>query len=163
MYQINDVIVYENGGVCKIKDIGVPDFLKTDEQYYKMQPVSGDGGTIYVKINNDNNFMRSVISKEEAEYLLSELPKMKALYDGIDKIREKEYRDIIKSCECRQCFQMLKGILKERSRREEGGKKLNMYDDRNLQKVVKLLSAEYSVVFNITMEQAKAKIENALT
>ena len=30
MFQLNDVIVYENGGVCTIKDIGVPEFLHTD-------------------------------------------------------------------------------------------------------------------------------------
>ncbi len=162
MYQINDIIVYENGGVCKIKDIGVPDFLKTNEQYYKMQPVSNDGGTIYVKTNNDKIIMRLIISREEAEDFLLELPRMEALYDENDKIRQKEFHDIIKSCECKQYFQMLKGIMIERSRKIKDGKKLNMNDEKILQKVEKLLSEEYSMVFNISMYQAKIKIKDAM-
>jgi len=163
MYQINDVVVYENGGVCKIKDIVVPDFLKTNEQYYKMQPLGDENGIIYVKTSNDKLVLRPVITREQAEAILLELPNMEALFDENDKIRDKEYRDVIKSCECGPCFQMLKGITKERNRRMKDGKKLNASDDRNLQKVEKLLSAEFSVVFNISVENAETKIKNAMS
>lgn len=162
MYQINDVIVYENGGVCKIKDIGIPDFVTTDEKYYTLQPICDNGGTIYVKINNDKVFMRSVITKEEAESYLSEVPKMKELYSTNDKIRDKEFKEAIKSCEFKRCLQVAKGITMERSRRNKAGKKLNMSDDKNLQKVGKLLTAECSIVFDISMEQAKTRITDAM-
>lgn len=162
MYQINDVIVYENGGVCKITDIGVPDFVTTDERYYTLQPICDNGGTIYVKINNDKVFMRSVITKEEAESYLSEVPKMEELYSTNDKLRDKEFREAIKSCEFKKCLQVIKGITMERNRRNKTGKRLNMSDDKNLQKAGKLVSAECSVIFDITMEEAKSKIKEAI-
>ena len=55
-----------------------------------------------------------------------------------------------------------KGISNAQNRKISSGKKLNMNDDRYLHKVEELLSAEYSVVFHISLDQAKEKISSAL-
>lgn len=162
MYQINDVIVYENGGVCKIADIGVPDFVTTEERYYKLQPICDNGGTIYVKLNSNKVFMRSVITKEEAENYLSEVDELEEIYSSNDKLRDREFQEAIKSCEFKRCLQVVKGITMERNRRNKTGKKLNMSDDRNLQRAGKLIAAECSVIFDISIEQAKMKIQAAM-
>ncbi|MBU9727058.1 CarD family transcriptional regulator [Diplocloster modestus] len=162
MFQINDVIVYENGGVCTIKDIGVPEFLHTDIQYYTMQPVCDMGRTIYVKTKDNKAYMRTIVSRDEAEEYLTELPAMVGVYNEDDKIRDKEFGSILKSCECSRCFRMYKGISIAQNRKILNGKKLNMNDDRYLHKVEELLSAEYSVIFHISLDQAKEKISSAL-
>ncbi|WMJ89033.1 CarD family transcriptional regulator [Anaerocolumna sp. MB42-C2] len=162
MYQINDMIVYKNSGVCRIEDIGIPCFVETQEQYYQITPIFDLNGKLYVKINRDKLMFRSITSLEEAELFLSELPSMNGIYNANDKTREKEYRDILKACECKQCLSMLKGILRERNKKLETGKTLNMTDERNLQRVEKLLNDEFSIVFNITTEQAKLRINNAM-
>lgn len=162
MFKINDVVVYESRGVYKIQKIDMLDFLKTKEEYYIMHPVNNDGSTIYVRTDNDKVAMRGVISKEKAEDFLSELPEMEVLYDQNDKVREKEYQSVLRSGECGRYFSMMKGIRKEQEKRSESGKKLSMNDDRNLHKVENILLVELSVVFNITVDQVKVKINDAI-
>ncbi|MGB8454238.1 MAG: CarD family transcriptional regulator [Anaerocolumna sp.] len=162
MYQINDMVVYKNGGVCKIEDIGIPYFVETKEQYYKMIPLCDENGKLYVKMSNDKLMFRSLISTSEAESYLEQLSDMDGLYNINDKAREKEYRDVLRSCECMQCLCMLKGILREHNKKIKTGKNLNMMDEKNLQQVEKLLNTEFAVVFNISTEQAKLRIEDAM-
>ena len=162
MFQINDMIVYKNSGVCRIEDIGVPYFLETKEQYYKIIPICDVSGKLYVKVCRDKLMFRSITSLGEAELYLSELSSMDGIYNANDKATEKEYRDILKDCECKQCLSMLKGIVHEHNKKIKTGKNLNMADERNLQRVEKLLDDEFSIVFNITTEQAKLRIKYAM-
>ncbi len=162
MYQIGDILVYENGGVCEVVAIGTPDFLKSEERYYTLQPVFDNAGTLYVKVENDRHILRPLICKEEADGIFAEASNMEVLYNPNDKLREREFKEVIRSCESRQWFAMLKGILQEEKRREQNGKKLSMSDDRNMQKVFKLLSSEFALVYSISPEEAKEKIKGAI-
>ncbi|MEG2349159.1 MAG: CarD family transcriptional regulator [Hungatella sp.] len=163
MYQINDVIVYGCSEVCSIKDIGVPDFIETGEEYYYLQPVCNEATTLYVKIANSKKTMRDILSKEEATELLYDGSKINALYDKNDKVREREYSSIIRSCECIQWMEMLKGITTEKLRRAAQGKKLSMNDEQYMKKVENSLAAEFSIIFHITMAQAKENITLAIS
>ena len=106
--------------------------------------------------------MRNILSKENAEDLLSELPTIEALYNQNDKVREKEFRDIIRSCDCKQLLQMLKGILLEKKQKETTGKKLSLNDEQNFHKVESCLANEFSEIFHISVEQAKKQIKLAM-
>jgi CarD family transcriptional regulator len=162
MYQIGDIVVYENGGVCKVEDIGTPDFLKSEERYYTLQPVFDDAGTLYVKVENDRHILRPLISKEETDGIFAEVKEIEPLYNSNDKLRDREFKEALRSCECRQWFAMLKGILAEQIKREKIGKKLNMSDDRNKQKVFRLLTAEVAMVYSISQDEAKEMIKGAI-
>ncbi len=162
MFKVNDLVVYENGGVCSVEEIGSPDFVKNEEVYYTLQPIFDKAGTIYVKVQNDRHVLRPIISKDESKKYLDNISNIEPMYSDNDKQRDKEFKEAIRSCECKQWFSMLKGIIKERKRREAGGKKLNMSDDRNMQKVGKLLTSEYSAVLEIPFDEARAMIEGVV-
>lgn len=162
MYQINDAVIHRSAGAGRVVDICIPDFVKSKERYYKIQPVGEMDGILYVKIENGEEQMRSVITESEAGEYLEHLSEMESRYSDNDKAREKEFKEMIRSCECKQWLEMLKGILNERARRIAAGRKLSMNDEKNLQKVEKLIAGEFAVVFNISLEQAKGKIVSAL-
>ncbi len=162
MFKVNDLVVYENGGVCTVEEIGSPDFVSDDEVYYTLQPIFDKAGTIYVKVKNDRHVIRPVISSDEAREYLDEISEIEPMYSDNDKQRDKEFKEALRSCECRQWFSMLKGIIMERDRRVAGGKKLNMSDDRNMQKVGKLLTSEYSAALDISFEEAREMLEEIL-
>lgn len=158
MFKVNDVVVYGYSEVCCVKDIGVPDFVTNEEPYYYLQPVCNASSTIYVKTSNATNAMRCIISPQKAEEILSELPSIEGLYDKNDRVREKEYKDLMLACDFDKCVQMLKGITIEKGVKEKNGKKLNMNDERNLHKVENCLAAEFAMCLQITIPQAKDKI-----
>ena len=162
MFKVNDLVVYENGGVCTVEKIGSPDFVKDEEQYYTLQPVYDRAGTIYVKVENDRHVIRPIISKDEAKDYLDHISEIEPMYSNNDKQRDKEFKEALRSCECKQWFSMLKGIIGERDRRVAGGKKLNMSDDRNMQKVGKRLTSEYSAVLEISFDEAREMLEGIL-
>ncbi len=162
MYQIGDVLVYENGGVCEVTAIGTPDFLKSEERYYTLQPVFDDAGILYVKVENDRHILRPLISREEADQIFEKALEIDPMYNSNDKLREREFKEVLRSCECSQWFAMLKGIIQEQAKREKIGKKLNMSDDRNMQKVFRLLSSEFAMVYSISQDEAKEKIKGAI-
>ena len=68
LYNVNDVVVYGNTGVCRVVDIGTPQFHGVDKKqsYYTLKPIFGDG-VIYCPVDNNRVFIRPIISKEEAE------------------------------------------------------------------------------------------------
>jgi CarD family transcriptional regulator len=163
LYKVNDIIVYSNGGVCVIRDIGIPDFVESKETYYQMQSLSDtNNGTIYVKVNHDDTKLRAIITEDEANELLANIPIMEPLYSPNDKVRDREYNEIIKSCQCERALCMMKGIFKERLLKIASGKKLCMNDDRNLLRISKLLNIEFATALKISIEQAEAKLEKAL-
>ncbi|WP_343208596.1 CarD family transcriptional regulator [Anaerolentibacter hominis] len=159
MYKINDVVVYENNGVYRIRDIGTPDFLNTTDQYYILQAVCNKEGTLYVKTGSNKLLMRAVIIRETAQQLLDKLPDLEPLYEENGRLRETQYHEIIKSCKCENCLRMLKGILREEKRRAALGKRLNISDERNLKTVLELLSAELSVALHEPIDEVKDRLK----
>ena len=162
MFKINDIVVYENGGVCSVEDIGTPDFVSGDDVYYTLKPMFDKGGTIYVKVQNDKHVIRHVISRQEATEYLDNISSIEPMYSHNDKQRDKDFKEALKSCECEKWISMLKGILEEKNRRLKAGKKLNMSDDRNMQKVGKLLTSEYAVVLKMSFDDTREMLEGAL-
>lgn len=160
MFKINDVIVYENGGVCQIRDIGVPDFIKTGQVYYKLQPINTTGNIIYVKLEN-KHMLRYTISKKQAEQYVGSLPELEGLYNKNNKFREKEYAEILKTGDYKQYLEIYKGIEQEKSKRSLIGKSLNTTDDRNLKKIVKLICTEFSIAMEISEEEVRQKMVTA--
>lgn len=153
MYNVNDVVVHENGGVYRIAAIGKPDFVDGPETYYTLRSVGNDESTIYVKLNNDKVYMRPVMSRKEAKEYLEQLPEMTAEYEANNKERERLSEQILKSCEVSQYLKLMKAILLEQDRKKKNGKKLNCSDEKNLQRAEKMLISEFAIVFNITVEK----------
>ena len=159
MYAIGDLVVYENGGVCRVSAIGTPDFLKGNEKYYTLQPVFDNAGTIYVKVENDKHVLRPLKSKDDIEACIGASGEIEPMYEANDKIRDQEFKDAIRSCDYAVWVAVLKGIAAEQTRREKIGKHLNMRDERCLNRVVTLLSTEYSVACDVPREDALKIIE----
>lgn len=163
MYRKSDIIVYPNGGVCVIEDIGKPEFIQSDDVYYQMRSLINNLGTIYVKVDQVRSKIRTIITCEEAETLIAQIPTMEPIYNVNDKVRDREFNDIIKSCECEQALCMMKGIFTERIRKSAAGKNLCLNDDRNYNAISKLIFLEFSLALSMSAEQAGRRIEAAFT
>ena len=76
MFEIGEYVVYGVKGVCRIEDITHIDISGADKNrlYYVLAPIGDANGKIYVPTDNQKIVIRRVISKEEAEKLIQELP-----------------------------------------------------------------------------------------
>ena len=52
MFQVNDVIIYGNQGVCKIAAIEEKSISGAKREYFTLRPIKEQGPTIYAPTNN---------------------------------------------------------------------------------------------------------------
>lgn len=159
MYNVNDIVVYKNGGVCRVEEIGTPAFVKTGEDYYKLRSLVYEGSIVYVKVGPD---MRRIISAEQASGFLKGNYRVKPCYNKDFKCREREFREMMNSCELESWLGMLKGICSERTRRSKEGKSLKESDKRFLSRVEGLVSSEFSAALGISKTEATEQVERVL-
>ena len=77
MFRKEDYVVYGDLGVCQVQDIVERKFDGLDKAhlYYVLAPVYQDG-VLYVPADNPRIFLRAVISAEEANRLIDQIPTM---------------------------------------------------------------------------------------
>ena len=78
MYEIGQLIVYGNEGVCRVEEIGTPKISGVDKHrdYYTLAPIYREG-KVFTPVDS-KVFMRPVITREEALALIDRIPQMTA-------------------------------------------------------------------------------------
>ncbi len=117
MFNIGDLLFYSTNGVCRVSEICSSPFDSTDTRsFYKLTPVSDNSSlVIYTPVDNAFVVMRSLISREEAEALLSRLQTIEKVAVAIEKHRKDAYREAIREGDPEGFVKILKTV---RARRE---------------------------------------------
>ena len=147
MYQVNDVIVYDNRGVYKICGIGSLEFLSKEKSYYTLQSLEDSKAIIYIPTDKQDKLCQ-LISEEQAVYWLSEIPNIPDRYNSNPKERDKEYSRILQSRDCMH--------------RKSNGRNLNVQDESNLRKIEKRISVEFSAALRVSQEEVEERIDKML-
>lgn len=127
-----DYIVYRKE-TCKI--------IEKEDGYYKLVPVNDT--SIKYKVPVDSNFLKKVITKEEIDRLLLEIPEINTIDLGEKQI-EQEYKELMKS-----------GT-------HEDLVKISEIDDEYFRRAEKYLYEEIGIVLNLSFENTKEYIINKL-
>lgn len=160
MFQVGDLIVYGNAGVCKVEKIGAPELSGAeDKDYYTLLPYYSQNSKIFTPCDNDRVVMRPVISKKEAQKLLKDIPKIKVLIITDEKKREECYKETMKSCDCREFISMIKTIHKRKKVRLAEGKKVTASDERYFSMAEDKLYGELAIALGIDKNDVKGKIK----
>lgn len=131
MFEVNEYVTHISGGICQIKDVTPLNIPGADKsrKYYVLQPIRGNGSTVFVPTDNDSA-MRKIVTEDEALKLIDEIPDIKEMAIDNEKLRETIYRDAIKSCDLRNLVSVLKNLYVRRNKRIEEGKKTTATDDK---------------------------------
>ncbi|MCQ5131126.1 CarD family transcriptional regulator [Butyricicoccus faecihominis] len=165
MFQVGDFIVYGNNGACQVKAISTPglDPETPDRRYYTIQPVCGTE-TIYIPVDS-KVFMRPVMSKGEAEDLISRIPDISEtpLETKDLHILTDSYRQVFLSHDCGQLVQLIKTTYRKNRTAVQNGKKPSEIDARFRKKAEELLHGELSVALGIPVENVPQYIESKIS
>ena len=76
MFEKGEYVVYGSKGVCWIQDITNIDIPGADQKrlYYIMHPVQNSEQTLYLPTDSTKAIIRRVMTKEEANQLIQEIP-----------------------------------------------------------------------------------------
>lgn len=154
MFTKGDYVVYGLDGVCRIEGIETPDIMDIpkDKKYYVLFPVS-QSGKIYVPVNSAESKMRNVISKREAEELISKLQEIEPLKTENEKTAEELYKKCIKSYDCTEWVRLIKYIYQRKQKRSKDGKKMTARDEKYMKMAEEALYSELGIALDVPKEQ----------
>ena len=146
MYHIDELVMYGGTGVCRVADIGHPDFVPDEDRlYYFLDPVY-QNGIIYAPTDNDRVFMRPVLSAEEVQALIEEIPGLAVV-----------------SHSCIDMLQMAKSIYLKMLDALSHNKKLGQIDKRFMKRAEDLLYGEFAVALNKSRDDVEEYVHRKMT
>lgn len=156
MFQVNDVIIYGNQGVCEIIDIEEKTINGTKKEYYVLKPIQYQGSTIYAPTNNEiiRKKMRRLLTVNEINALIDSMPDEKTVW--IDNVNERKecYKNLLASGNHSAMIQMIKTIYAQKKEREAAGKRLHVMDEHFFKDAEQILYNEFQYVLNLSGKDA---------
>ena len=162
MYEIGQLIVYGNEGVCRVEEIGTPKISGVDKHrdYYTLAPIYRK---VFTPVDS-KVFMRPVITREEALALIDRIPQMTAqVYENANlRFLNEHYQQCIQDYTCADLLQLIKDVRAKRRLMTARGKKLGLVDERYMKRAEEMLHGELAVALGVTREQVPQFIADAL-
>jgi len=164
MFETGEYVVYGRTGICRV--MGVTTMKVADASgeklYYVLRPGGDTDGKIFTPVEGGKQVLRAVISREEAEELISQIPSIETLSIENEKFREESYKECIRTCECKDLIRIIKTIYQRKMSRISRGKKTTATDERYLKMAEDHLYSEFSVLLGIPKENMGSYIEERL-
>lgn len=164
MFEVGEYVVYGNKGVCRIDDITHIDISGADKErlYYVLAPVGDVSGKIYAPTDNLKTTMRKVISREEADRLIKELPDIEMLWVPDDKQREAKYKEAMQTCDYRAWVSIVKTLHLRMKERTAQGKKITALDERYMRAAENELYSELSLTLGIPKDSMESYLKEKI-
>ncbi|HAG70021.1 MAG TPA: CarD family transcriptional regulator [Lachnospiraceae bacterium] len=155
MFQKDDMVVYGSQSVCRIVNIGTLSMSMIDrkKKYYTLKPIYQRDSVVYVPVDSEKPVMRPVITKEQAQKLIKNIPNIKAAWIEKEVEREQEYKKAISSCDPEQLIMIIKTLYSRKKARIEDGKKVTVIDERYFKMAEKQLHEELAYALEIPKEE----------
>ena len=102
MYNINDYLIYQRK-VCIVKEI-LNNYIN-DIDYYLLKPIDDTSLTIKIPVNSKG--IRNLITKDEIDNLILEIPNIKTITTD-NKLIENVYRNLLKEDNHKSLIKIIK-------------------------------------------------------
>jgi len=156
MFRKGAYVIHGSNGVCRVDDVGPLSGMGSGgKNYYTLTPVYSNGGKIFSPVDNVRIVLRPVLTKQEAEELLTHMDEIDELEVADEKRREEAYKQAFYSGECENLVSMLKAIHTRGELRSAQGKRATASDERYMHMAEDCLFGELAVSFGISREEAK--------
>ena len=151
MFEVGEYVVYGCKGVCRVDQITHIDIPGSDKDrlYYVLTPLEDKSGKIYAPTDNQKIAMRRVITRQEAEHLIEEMPQIEGLWISDEKQREHTYKEALKTCDYRAWISIIKALYFRKKERIAQGKKITSLDEKYLKAAEDELYSELSLTLGI--------------
>lgn len=154
MFTQGDYVVYENMGVCQVKDIVPRQQAAADGQMlcYLLQPLS-QTCSVQTPVGSTKVYMRPVITKQEAEQLIDSIPDVcpKPYYNKTVSQLTEHYKRCLQTRDCRDMIEMTLSIYLKRKEVEAQNRKFSAIDEKYMKRAEDLLHGELAVALGISV------------
>ena len=159
MFSVGELIAYGNTGVCRIESI------ESDKagQRYVLRPLY-QSCTISLPVDSPKDFMRPLISKDEAMSLIDSIPGVSAepYHNKVMRQLTEHYESALKNYTCESLVELTASIYAKKLQAERERRKFGAIDERYMKRAEALLFGEFAAVLDIPREAVRAFISERL-
>lgn len=155
MYQVGDLVIYGRTGVCRVARVE-----RIDKQdYYALKPLY-QTCDILAPVNG-KVFIRPIISREEANALIDDIPgyNASALEGMSTRELTEHYQAAIATHDCKDLFKLTMSIHDKRQTALREKKKFGAVDERFMKEGESLLFGELAAALDIPVEEVRSYIK----
>lgn len=156
MFNINDYVVYKKE-VCRVKEIKENGL--DNSFYYVLVPITDESLKIEVPTANRLGYLRNLISKEEIDDIIKNIPNIRIIEEN-DRLIENEYKELLKKGTFEDLITIIKTTYLRNKAREDSKKKISDKDNTYFNLAEKYLYTEFSIVLNKSYEDTKKYVED---
>ena len=110
MFEIGQIVVHHEYGLCKIKDIELISYVNKD--YYIMYPLDNDKTKIMVPCDNASSMCRKLINKKECLEMIDSIDSLDDTFIIDNKKRKEESLKLLQSENLLDIAKLLKTLAK---------------------------------------------------
>ena len=164
MFAAGDYVVYGRVGICQVKGTTTMEMegIPKDRLYYVLIPDGKTEGTIYTPVDNMKQVLRPVMTKEEAEDLITSIPEIEELEIENEKLREEKYKECLKTCDGTEMCRIIKTIYSRKMKRMKSGKRVTAVDERYMKLAEDNLYSELSLLLGVPKENMVSYISEKI-
>ena len=101
--------------------------FRQEEGILYAEAIYDTGGTLYMPVANERNQIRGVITHDEAQALIEDIPNIEALWVTDEKKRESLYKEAVFKNQCKEWIAIIKtSYLRKMDRLSSGKKSINV-------------------------------------
>ena len=154
MFQPGEVMVYGTSGVCRVEEITRLPGGDRKRMYYKLKPLWQDG-VIYAPVDSEKIPMRRVISRQEAEALIDQMPGIQAAVCRGTTVQAlaQQYQSAVRDGGHQALIEMMKSIYLKRGQAEAKNRRLGMVDERYMKQAERMLYGELATALEIPYDE----------
>lgn len=162
MFNIGDYMICGANGVCKVEEVGPLEVngISQERMYYTLRPVYASESTVFTPVDNEKIIMRPILTREEAQALIDDIPNIEIFLVDDDKKKEVLYKEALRSCDCKQLVKIIKTTYLNQKARLAAGKKIIMGDKKYFQMAEEHLYGELALALEMDKSEVKSFVVN---
>lgn len=162
-FEIGDQIIYGSMGVCTVVDIAVPDLPGATRECYVLKPHYVANSKVYAPVEENPVKMRSLLTPEEVQSLIDDLPQIQAFPANKEKQElYNTYRSVIRSADSFLLAKLLKTLHEKKKRVVAQRKVIPSAEKEYFDTAEKMLYGEIAVALQMPIEEVEDYIVDRL-
>ena len=164
MFEVGEYIVYGINGICRVEDVCASPYDQTDPRvYYLLVPLNNPmSSTIYTPVDNERVPMRRLMTREEIEALIADMPTIDLLTVPVEKQRREIYRATIGTLAPHGYVQVIKTVHRRREELTAAHKHFPVTDLEYGRLAKHLLYSECAHVLGLSEENMEEYINSRI-
>jgi CarD family transcriptional regulator len=162
MYNIGDLVICGDSGVCRVEAIGKLDvpYIDRNRLYYTLSPIYRNG-KIFVPTET-KVFMRPVLTFSEAQRIIDLIPSIEEIdcLSSNHRVLKEHYNQLLLSHNCLDLIKLIKTIYTKNRINAQLGKQPGQIDIKFMKQAEDQLHGELAVALRIPREKVTGYIKN---